>query len=375
MTGARPNPFIRAKNAAVARWHALEERRPAVAHVAAAWRLLADNNGTQYSAAITYFSFLALFPLLLLAVAVSGFVLHAHPAAQQDLLDHITSQIPGDLGQSLHDSVSTLIARRTSVGIVALVGVAVTGLGWIGNLRAAVDGVWGRQAPRRSFVGAKLANLFVLAGLGIGIMISLGITVVGTALTDQVLRASGLDHVAGSHNAVVVLGLVLADAGDVLIFWWVLIRLPDISLPRRVGWQGALLAAVGFEVLKVIGTITIAKFAHSPTAGPFAGLLAVLIWIELVARYLLFCTAWTATSRGSALGPPERSEPARGGPGEPDEPTAAPPEPDARPAPDVHSPMAVVGSLLAAGAVVGAAASWLTRRRRDRGDADPTTGS
>ncbi len=314
----RPNVFVRTKSAASARWDALNERYRGLRHVVAAWKVLLENNGNQYAAAITYFSFLALFPLLLLAVAVTGFILHAHPAAQQSLLDHITAKVSGDLGRTLRDSVRTAIKARTSVGLVGLVGVLLTGLGWIGNLRAAIDGVWGRRPPKRNFFLSKLMNLLVLAGLGLGIVVSLALTVVGTALTDQILRALNLDHVAGVHYLVTVLGLALALAGDVLIFWWLLVRLPDMPLPRRTGLQGALLAAVGFEILKVVGTVTIAKTAHSPTAGPFAGLLAVLIWIQLVARYMLFCAAWTATGEGAPLGPQD----AAGAPEKPADPAA-----------------------------------------------------
>lgn len=363
MSDGRPNVFSRVKSAASTRWAGLKDRYPALEHIVAAWKLLQVNNGGQYAAAITYFSFLALFPLLLLAVAITGFVLHSHPAAQQSLLDHVTANVPGDLGTTLKASIRTAIKARTSVGIVGLVGVLLAGLGWIGNLRAAIDGVWGRPAPSRNFVLAKLLNLLVLAGLGLGIVVSLGLTVVGTALTDQILRASGLDRVAGVHYLLTALGVALALAGDVLIFWWLLVRLPGVGLPRRTGLQGALLAAVGFEILKIVGTVTIAKTAHSPTAGPFAGLLAVLIWIQLVARYLLFCTAWTATSRDLAPGAQDDVEEAVGagagreaaGSGE---------------VPDAPSPLAVAGSLLGAGALAGAAALAWAQSRRDRQRSD-----
>jgi len=315
---SRPNVFSRAKSAVSARWAGSKQRHEGLRHIVAAWNLTQRNNGSQYAAAITYFSFLALFPLLLLAVAITGFVLHSHPAAQQSLLDHITANVPGDLGKTLQSSVRTAVQHRTGVGVVGLVGVLFTGLGWIGNLRAAIDGVWGRRPRQRNFFLAKLMNLFVLAGLGLGLVLSLGLTVVGTALTDQALRLTGLDGVAGVHYLVVVLGLVLAVLGDVLIFWWLLVRLPDVAVPRRVGLQGALLAAVGFEILKIVGTVTIAKTAHSPTAGPFAGLLAVLIWIQLVARFMLYCAAWTATCDDCPLAPD-----AAGQPGDPAEPVAA----------------------------------------------------
>ena len=285
----------RIKDPAQRRWADARSQHAWLDHAVRAWSALSLRNGGQYAAAITYFSFLALFPLILLAVAVTGFVLHAHPAAQQSLFDHITRSVPGSFGTTLHTSIQTAIKARTGVGIIALIGVLITGLGWIGNLRSAIDGVWGFRPAKVNFFKAKLANLGILVGLGLGILISLGLTVAGTALTDRLLSALDLDHVAGAGVLVRVLGLVLAVAGDVVIFWWLLVRLPQADVPHAVGVRGAVLAAVGLEVLKVVGTYTIAASAHSPTAGPFAGLLAVLIWIQLVSRYLLYCVAWTST--------------------------------------------------------------------------------
>jgi membrane protein len=286
------NVFGRLKGASSARWAGLKRRHPKLRHVVDAWNLLSANNGGQYAAAITYFSFLALFPLLLLAAAVTGFILHAHPAAQQSLLNHITANVPGDLGKTLRSSINTAISQRTGVGIIGLLGVLVTGLGWVGNLRAAINAVWGAKPAKDNFFLVKLRNLVVLVGLGLGVLVSLG-------LTDQILRGLGLDHVAGGRTLVTVFGLLLAIAGDVAIFWWMLARLPAVRVPNRIGLQGALLAAIGVEVLKFVGTYTIAATSHSPTAGPFAGLVAVLVWIQLVARYLLFCAAWTATALGA----------------------------------------------------------------------------
>ena len=97
-----------------------------VAHAAQAWRVVKENNGGLYAGAITYFSFLALFPLILLAVAITGFVLHAHPAAQASLFDHISENVPGDFGKTLRSSIQTAIDARAGVGIVGLVGVLIT---------------------------------------------------------------------------------------------------------------------------------------------------------------------------------------------------------------------------------------------------------
>jgi membrane protein len=317
------------------------------------------NNGSQYAAAITYFSFLALFPLLLLAVSVTGFVLHSHPALEADFFRQVSAKVPGSFGSTLRDALQTAIDKRAGVGIVGFVGVLLSGLGWIANLRAAVDAVWGRPERQRSFIGARVANLLVLAGLGLGLVVSLGLTVAGTALTEQILRAAGLDHVFGVGLVLKVLGIGLAIAGDMLIFWWVLIKLSDAHPPERVAWKGALLAAVGFEVLKVVGTYTIAHTANSPTAGPFAGILAVLIWIQLVARFLLFACAWTATVAAEAQGAAASIGPIEALEGEPAE--------EPRPLPAV-SPAAVGVTLVGVGALAGAAAAWAVTRPRPEPD-------
>jgi membrane protein len=287
--------LARIKTGASARWTAVQKRWTWLRHVVGAWHRMQDNNGNQYAAAITYFSFLALFPLLLLAVSVLGFALHSDPTAQRDFLFHLTDQVPGALGETLKKSTQAAIDSRASLGILGLLGVLFTGLGWVGNLRAAIDAVWGRKPPKPNYAKAKLADLLVLIGLGIGAVISIGLTVIGTSVTDQLLRAVGLDDVTGATVVLKLLGIALAIAGDLLIFWWVMIRLPHVELPPRLALKGALLAAVGFELLKIIGSYTIAHTANSPTAGPFAGVIAILIWIQLVARWLLFSCAWTAT--------------------------------------------------------------------------------
>jgi membrane protein len=297
--------LARIKSGAGARWTALQARWTWLRHVVAAWGRMQDNNGNQYAAAITYFSFLALFPLLLLAASVLGFALHSDPSAEQGFFNHLTDNVPGALGETLKKSVQAAIDSRASLGILGLLGVLITGLGWIGNLRAAIDAVWGRVPPPINIFKAKLADLMVLGGLGAGAVVSIGLTVIGTSVTDQLLQAAGLAGVPGATLLLKLLGIALAIAGDVLIFWWVMVRLPKIDVPLRLALKGALLAAVGFEILKIVGSYTIAHTADSPTAGPFAGVIAILIWIQLVARWMLFSCAWTAVGSSVEVDPAE----------------------------------------------------------------------
>ncbi|MDT4911172.1 MAG: rane protein [Pseudonocardiales bacterium] len=348
--------LARLKSGAGARWAGLKERHLWLRHVVSAWDLLRRNHGNEYAAAITYFSFLALFPLILLAASITGFVLHSHPELEQDFFARITKEVPGSFGTTITEAVQKAIESRRGVGLVGLVGVLLAGLGWINNLRGAIDGVWGRPPAQVNFLKARITNLFVLAGLGLCILVSLALTVIGTSLTDQILSALSLDDLPGSHALLKLLGIAIAVVGDMVIFWWLLIRLPQVEVPQRIAFRGALLASVGFEVLKIVGTYTIAHTANNPTAGPFAGIIAVLIWIQLVARYMLFACAWTAT-----LTVEDRVAMANRMPVMEPEPIAADEE-----AGSTITPAAVGVSLVGAGAVAGAVATLAITRGRAR---------
>src|SRR4051794_1704757 len=172
-------------------WRSVRAEHSSADVAAASWTRLGDTNGNLYAGAITYFSFLALFPLLLLGVSIVGFVLSGHPDTMQTLFDKITTNVPGSVGKTLRDSIRSAIDSRTSIGIVGLAGVLLTGLGWIGNLRRAIDAIWARPPAQRPFVKEKIGNLFILAGLGVGLLISLALTAAWTAATHEVLRWLG----------------------------------------------------------------------------------------------------------------------------------------------------------------------------------------
>jgi membrane protein len=273
------------------------QRRPWLDHLVRAYQRYKSTNGDHLAAAITYFSFLALFPLILLGISVAGFVLANNGGLQQDLQNLIRDNVPGDVGAQLSDSVTSVIENRRTIGLVGLLGVAFAGLGWVGNLRTALQVVWSCEQVEEKFLKAKLGDLLVLVGLGLGIVVSLALTAGGTAAADQLLRLVGLDGVVGMSVLTAALGLALALVADTMLFAWIFVRLPRRPVRYRTVLRGALLAAVGYEVLKVVCTFYLTRVTSNPTYGPFASAIGLLIWIDLVSRFLLLTAAWTATGK------------------------------------------------------------------------------
>ena len=351
-----------ARSDATRRWAQLRRRRPGIDHVVRGYGHYKENHGDHLAAAITYFSFLALFPLILLAVSVTGFVLASRRQWQDELFAKVAKNVPGSFGTTVTDLIHTAVNQRAGVGVIGLLGVALAGLGWIANLRAAIDIVWGLPGRKRSFLVAKGADALVLAGLGVGLVFSLGITAGGTAASGYLLRLLNLDNVTGAGAFTSVLALALGILGSMVVFGWLMTRMPDVAVPRRTALKASLLAAVGFEILKVVGTYYIARVTKSPAGAVLGPIVGILVWIDLVARYLLFCVAWAATANRPAVtavaadGEPPVAA-ARGGSGRPAQRVTG--------APPVPSPVGMALGLISAGAAVGAGAlAWWQRRDR-----------
>jgi membrane protein len=364
--------IARLKAALTRWWVGLRQSWRWLDHVVRAWGRYRNNAGNYLAGGIAYFSFLALFPIVLLGVSIAGFVLHARPETLQNLYDTIEKNAPGGLGKTIETAIQTAINFRTSVGVIGLAGTLFVGLGWVANLRLATSLVWGTGWIKRPFLKAKIADGIILIGLGVALIISLALTAGGTALSSFILDHTVLGSVPGSQFLTPVVGIVMAIAADIVIFGFLLIRLPQASVPPGLAFRGALLAAVGFEVLKIIGAYYLAIVGRSPAASAFGSILGVLIFFNLVFRFLLFCVAWIATAMESGAAPkPAVPEPPAPSPSaEPVEPTPATAGP---------SPTVVAGTLVGAGAAVGAgsvtaASLWRRARRRSKAARAALTG-
>lgn len=54
------------------------QRQPMVAHLIRATERFNDRLGNQFGAAITYFSFLSMIPIMMVSFAAAGFILASH---------------------------------------------------------------------------------------------------------------------------------------------------------------------------------------------------------------------------------------------------------------------------------------------------------
>ena len=227
-----------------------------------------DDQGNYLAATITYYAFVAIFPLMLIGTSVLGFLLQGDDSLKQQLLDSALGRFPivgNELGRpsGLQGSATAVVVG----GLAALYGVV--GLG-----QAAQNAVNAAYAvPRNSRLNPVVSRLrslvaFVLSGLA---LITLGV-VSGLANHSEVLGSGFAGTILGDATTVVLTGLVLGT-------------LMRLALPERPAWgavlPGGLAVAMMWQVLQRLGGLYVERVINhvSEMSGVFAvvlGLVALL---------------------------------------------------------------------------------------------------
>jgi membrane protein len=283
-------------------------------HVMRAQERYNDSKGDFYAAGITYFTVFAIFPLLMVGFAIAGFILASQPDLLGDIEERIRSSVSGDVGQQLINLMDSAIESRTSVGIIGLAAAAWAGLGWMANLREALSQMWGlfRHEPP-GFIRTKLSDLVAMVGLFAAIVVTIALTVLGSSdLMQRVLESLGLQDVPGVSIALWVTSLLVSVLVAWLLFTWIIARLPRESVSIRSSVWAGLIAAVGFEIFKQLGSIYLQSVMHGPAGATFGPVLGLMVFAYITARLILFATAWAATSAENlAAAPVEPPAPAQ----------------------------------------------------------------
>ncbi|MFH8795528.1 YihY/virulence factor BrkB family protein [Streptomyces sp. NPDC017941] len=262
---------------------------------------------TRLAAAMTFISFVALFPLITVAAAIAAATLS--DGQVKSAKDKISEQVPGISDQLDLDS---LIANAGTVGVVAGALLLFTGVGWVGSIRECLRAVWDLDDTDENPFLRKLKDAGVLAGLGGAGLASLIASAVASTAVGWSADRLGVDRDGAGGVLLQIIAFAIAVLADFLLLLYVLTLLPGVEPPRRALVVAAALGALGFELLKLLLGGYVKGVAAKSMYGAFGVPVALLLWINFTAKLLLFCAAWTATPSKTVPGAyPEAEEPAR----------------------------------------------------------------
>lgn len=259
------------------------ERSPLLDHVVSTITHFNAAGGSQSAGAVTYFGFLSVFPVLAISFFTIGYVAKVWPDARDQLITAIDNVLPGIVGGGENEmSLADVQDAAGAVGVVGLIGILYAGLGWLSALQTALIAIFEEpKSMQPGFVAGKIRDLTTLAVLGV-------VLLAGVALSGVLVRI-----IPGGLAPLAVLAGI--GAGTVLFFlMFQLLARPPV--PPRALWSGALLGAVGFEILKQASSLLISMTRGQPAFQAFGIALILLVWINYFSRVTLYAASWAHTS-------------------------------------------------------------------------------
>ncbi len=272
----------------VERLRALAERWPWLGTLLDVGEKVGETNGGQVASSVTLMFFVSLFPLILVAAAVVGFLSAGDATTTGDIIDGLG--LTGEAADTMADTIANARQSRRSASIIGLAGLLWSGLGVTAALSHAVRTPWQRKTKG---MAARLNGLLWILGGGVTFAGAIGAGALLNLTPEVVPRAV-------TSVGLILLGLAL----ELAFFLWTFWVLGD----RRPGWRGllpgAIVGAVGFEVLKVVGTVVVPRMVASSSSlyGSLGVVFALLAWLAFFARLIVYASAFNAVRHEEAEG-------------------------------------------------------------------------
>lgn len=240
-----------------------------------------DDGGGHLAALMTYYGFLSLFPLLIVATAFAQIVSQGNVELKDKIINGVMSYFP-----AIGDSLAASLQTPSRSGVAVFIGLIIAFYGARGiaaAVRHALHIVWAvPRKERGGFPGSLLHGLGMVVFAGTGFIIS-----------------AVVSGYAASSSSPALLRFLFGLVGFLVLFFvfWGVFTYGSSGLKRpRANVPGALMAAFGLQILQAVGGYLITSQLHrfDGLNAQFAIVLALFFWIYLQAQVFLFSLEFNA---------------------------------------------------------------------------------
>ncbi|HWJ36610.1 MAG TPA: YihY/virulence factor BrkB family protein [Steroidobacteraceae bacterium] len=253
-----------------------------------------DHNASSLGAALAFYTLFSVAPILIIAVAIAGYVFGADTAQTQ-----VLSQLQALIGNAGAAAIRELLSSAhysDKKGLAAAVGVVTLVVGAtsvFGELQNALERIW--QTPRPTedvgwwrFIRGRVLSVGMVFGVGFLLLVSL--------VASAALAAFGgwLGTFLPQLEIVLpVLDVVFSLGMTVLLFALIYKYVPRESVPWGDVWIGATVTALLFTIGKSLIGLYLGKSSFSSAYGAAGSLIVLLLWIYYSAQIFLLGAEFT----------------------------------------------------------------------------------
>jgi membrane protein len=238
-----------------------------------------EDDVTDIAAAVTYYGFLALFPFVLLVVALASVIITPDQAEQ--LVRQLSEVAPGAVTQIVGDRIRQLGQQQN----VTLVGFGAVGAIWAasGALSALMRALNTTYDVKDTRPWWKRQGLALLMTVVCGVLALVGGLVA--------IAAPAVAGFVGGPLGSVIVWLRLPVAGLVMMFLWALMywALPDVEQDFKFITPGSVVGVVIWVIASWGFSLYVSHFGnYDKTYGSIAGVIVLLFWMWISSVVLLF---------------------------------------------------------------------------------------
>jgi membrane protein len=267
----------------------------------------AKDNAAQLAAALAFYTFFSLAPLLVIAVSVASLFVdgaQAHDALMVQLRGLVGADgadVVGAVMENLNQERTNPLA--TALGIVTILFGAT---GVFAELQYSLNRIWDTHARPVlgpwGFLRTRFLSFAMVLGIGFLLLVSLIVSALLAAF-DQYLQylLPRYEFWLRTFN------LILSYGVTTLLFAMIFKLLPDVYIRWSNVWLGAVVTTLLFTLGKSVIGLYLGNSAFSSTYGAAGSVAILLFWVYYSAQILFFgaefTRAYTLWRQGDAQAP------------------------------------------------------------------------
>ena len=260
---------------------AWQQRHRVPGFLFAVYKKFSDDQAGNLVALLTYFAFIATFPLLLALTGILGLVLKGHPALQIRIQTSALSEFP-IIGTQLNSQIGVAsLGHSTPILILSILGAIFGGRGLANTLQNTLNSVWNvPKVVRPGFPSNLLRTVGLLTLSGVAVITS--VAAASLAAAGEVLGLSGIP--------IKIIGFALTTTFDIALFF-VAFRMATAKIVAAKDLLlGAVLSSVAWQILASVAGVLIARDLKNAQAiaGFFGVILGLLAWFGLQAAVTVY---------------------------------------------------------------------------------------
>lgn len=256
-----------------------------------------EDRASRLAASLAYYTIFSLAPLLVIAIAVAGFIWEQEAVEAQ-----VMSQIQGLVGAEGAIFVADLIesAGNTPEGILATIIGIITllfgALGVFNELHNSLNIIWEVQEEKaesfwqavKKVIVDRFLSFTMVLGIGFLLLVSLVISAGLSATQELVGNAFPVpEFLLQLLNLIISIGVIT------VLFAMIYKYLPDAEVPWRYVWLGAFVTSILFSLGKMLIGLYLGNSAVASSFGAAGSLVLLLVWVYYSAQILFFGAEFT----------------------------------------------------------------------------------